>query len=52
MLAGYANATAEYCTSVDAVWRAYEAHPAAWYGQEWRWPESPFWIRRMRRQEV
>lgn len=51
LLAGHTNATAEYCASVDAVWRAYEAHRAAWYGQEGRWPDAPFWARRMRRRE-
>ena len=51
LLAGHTNATAEYCASVDAVRRAYEAHLTAWYRQEGRWPDAPFWARRMGRRD-
>lgn len=52
LLSGHAAATADYCASLDAVWRAYKAHLTAWYGQEKRWPGAPFWTRRVRHQEA
>ncbi len=45
-LRGEATALDEYAVELEEVWRAYEGHLAAWYGQERRWPGSAFWARR------
>lgn len=47
MLDGDAGAGAAYSASLDAVWDAYVAHRALYYGMERRWPGAPFWQRRL-----
>ncbi len=37
---------AAYQTSLDAVWNAYCVHYHAYYNQEQRWRDRPFWRRR------
>lgn len=36
----------EYQTHLDRIGAAYRANRRAWYAQESRWPEAPFWRRR------
>lgn len=47
MLRGDPRAGAEYSTALDPVWDAYAAHRDLYYGMERRWPDSPFWRRRL-----
>lgn len=47
-LQGEAGALAEYGAELERVRRAYAEHLDAWYRQEHRWSESPFWQRRHR----
>jgi flavin-dependent dehydrogenase len=47
MLGGEARAGAEYSAALDPVWDAYVAHRALYYGMERRWPDAPFWRRRL-----
>ena len=35
-----------YQAELDRIRDAYAAHLDAWYGQETRWPDAPFWQRR------
>lgn len=47
MLGGDAEAGAAYSASLDPVWDAYVRHRALYYGMERRWPDAPFWRRRL-----
>lgn len=47
MLGGDAGAGAAYSAALDRVWDAYVAHRALYYGMERRWPDAPFWRRRL-----
>ena len=46
-LAGEADALAAYADELEPVWGAYRFHRAAFYGAERRWPDAPFWRRRL-----
>jgi len=45
-LQGEAGALADYRSALAAIGNAYLRHRAAWYGEERRWPDQPFWRRR------
>lgn len=45
-LLGAEDALPAYQAELDRIRDAYLAHLAAWYGEEARWPASPFWQRR------
>jgi hypothetical protein len=45
-LLGAADALPGYQAELDRIHEAYIAHLLAWYGQEGRWPDAPFWQRR------
>jgi flavin-dependent dehydrogenase len=47
MLRGDPRAGAEYSAALDPVWHAYAAHRDLYYGMERRWPDAPFWRRRL-----
>jgi flavin-dependent dehydrogenase len=47
LLAGDAKAGEGYADELEPVWAAYRFHRAAFYGVERRWPEAPFWRRRL-----
>ncbi len=46
-LSGDATALPDYAATLRPVAETYDAHLAAWYGVERRWPEQPFWRRRL-----
>jgi flavin-dependent dehydrogenase len=48
LLDGDQAAETEHAARLAAVWRAYVAHHALYYGMERRWPDAPFWRRRTR----
>jgi flavin-dependent dehydrogenase len=39
-------AAGDYAAELEPVWAAYLANRAAYYGQERRWIDQPFWLRR------
>lgn len=45
-LQGSAAALADYNSELANIQRAYLVHLKAWYGQETRWSDQPFWQRR------
>ena len=45
-LAGDEGGVTAYAARLDEIWAAYEVHRMIYYGQERRWPDSPFWARR------
>lgn len=47
ILAGEADAGAQFAASLEAVWDGYRFHRAVYYGMERRWPDAPFWKRRL-----
>lgn len=47
ILAGDADAGAAFAVSLEPVWEAYLFHRALYYGMERRWPDAPFWRRRL-----
>ena len=47
MLAGDAEAGPAFAAALEPVWEAYQFHRALYYGMERRWPDSPFWRRRL-----
>jgi flavin-dependent dehydrogenase len=47
MLAGDAEAGPAFAASLEPVWEAFEFHRALYYGMERRWPDAPFWRRRL-----
>jgi flavin-dependent dehydrogenase len=47
-LSGETGALGGYAASLSPVRDAYRTHLDAWYGLERRWPERPFWKRRLR----
>ncbi|MEA3012009.1 MAG: hypothetical protein QOD42_554 [Sphingomonadales bacterium] len=47
MLAGDAEAGPAFAASLEPVWEAYQFHRALYYGMERRWPDAPFWRRRL-----
>lgn len=46
-LAGDESAAPAYARRLDEIWKAYEHHRQFFYGEERRWPEAPFWERRI-----
>ncbi|HEX6376130.1 MAG TPA: tryptophan 7-halogenase [Allosphingosinicella sp.] len=46
-LAGDAAALPAYAARLDAIWTAYREHCRLYYGEERRWPDAPFWARRL-----
>lgn len=46
-LGGDPKPAARYAERLAEIWAAYERHKALFYGEERRWPESPFWARRL-----
>jgi flavin-dependent dehydrogenase len=46
-LSGDATALRRYQTTLASVHDAYRTHLQAWYGLERRWPDRPFWKRRL-----
>ncbi|CAO3437603.1 FAD-dependent monooxygenase [Azospirillum doebereinerae] len=46
-LSGDGAALAGYGTGIASIRDAYRAHLAGWYGLERRWPDRPFWRRRL-----
>lgn len=48
-LQGTADALSGYNSQLANIQRAYLAHLEAWYGQETRWMDQPFWQRRQRK---
>lgn len=47
LLADEAGAGAAFAASLEPVWEAYLFHRAVYYGMERRWPDAPFWRRRL-----
>jgi flavin-dependent dehydrogenase len=47
VLAGEAWATSAYTARIGQIWAAYRHHRALYYAQERRWPDAPFWARRL-----
>jgi flavin-dependent dehydrogenase len=47
-LSGDRDALRDYQTALASIQDAYRTHLHAWYGLERRWPEQPFWERRLR----
>jgi flavin-dependent dehydrogenase len=47
-LSGDGDALRDYQATLASVHNAYRTHLTAWYGQERRWAERPFWERRLR----
>jgi flavin-dependent dehydrogenase len=47
MLAGDAAAGPAFAAGLEPVWEAYQFHRALYYGMERRWPDAPFWRRRL-----
>lgn len=45
-LAGDEAAAAAYASRLEEIWAAYEHHRRVYYGQERRWPDARFWVRR------
>jgi flavin-dependent dehydrogenase len=45
-LAGDEGAVPAYVSRLGQIWAAYEHHRRLYYGEERRWPDSPFWARR------
>ena len=43
------RAQADYTAWIEAVWADYSRNYLDFYGQVRRWPDSPFWQRRMNR---
>lgn len=48
-LGGDPAALAGYAAEVEAIWAHYASAKTAWYGLERRWPNYPFWARRLPR---
>lgn len=46
-LNGDAAALNDYAGRLQTIHQAYRRHLAAWYGLERRWPDRPFWARRL-----
>ena len=46
-LAGNVGAVPDYGSRLDEIWSAYALHRRVYYGQERRWPDAPFWARRL-----
>jgi flavin-dependent dehydrogenase len=47
MLGGDAEAGPAFAARLEPVWEAYQFHRALYYGMERRWPDAPFWRRRL-----
>jgi len=47
LLAGDGEAGAAFAAALEPVWDAYLSHRAIYYGMERRWPDAPFWRRRL-----
>jgi flavin-dependent dehydrogenase len=47
MLAGDDEAGPAFAAALEPVWEAYQFHRALYYGMERRWPDAPFWRRRL-----
>jgi flavin-dependent dehydrogenase len=47
LLAGEGEAAPDYEANLDRIWAAYRRHRALYYGEERRWPDHPFWRRRL-----
>ena len=47
ILAGDEAAGQEFASSLEPVWKGYRFHRAVYYGMERRWPNAPFWRRRL-----
>jgi flavin-dependent dehydrogenase len=47
MLAGDEAAGPAFAAGLEPVWEAYQFHRAVYYGMERRWPDAPFWRRRL-----
>ncbi len=47
MLAGDALAGPAFAAALEPVWDTYLFHRAIYYGMERRWPDAPFWHRRL-----
>jgi flavin-dependent dehydrogenase len=45
-LRGERDARSEYAREMERIYQRYALHASAWYGQEKRWAERPFWQRR------
>lgn len=41
------TSTPAYAARLEKIWTAYEHHRRLFYGEERRWPDSPFWARRI-----
>jgi flavin-dependent dehydrogenase len=46
-LDGDEAAAERHAARLASVWRAYVAHHSLYYGMEQRWPDAPFWRRRL-----
>lgn len=46
VLSGDKSARGDYETSIARIWQVYRRRLPAWYGQEQRWADRPFWQRR------
>lgn len=47
LLAGNTMAIQLHAERIGRIWRAYLAHYMTYYGMERRWPDTPFWHRRI-----
>jgi len=47
ILAGDDDAGPAFAAALEPVWDAYLFHRALYYGMERRWPDAPFWRRRL-----
>jgi len=47
LLEGEETAMHAHAARAGRIWQAYQAHHATYYGMERRWPEAPFWRRRL-----
>lgn len=45
-LAGDESAAPTYALRLHTIWKTYEHHRRLFYGEERRWPDAPFWMRR------
>ena len=47
LLDGDGTAMHAHAARAGRIWQAYQAHHATYYGMERRWPDAPFWRRRL-----
>ncbi|WP_035531464.1 tryptophan 7-halogenase, partial [Hoeflea sp. BAL378] len=47
LLDGDGSAMHAHAARAGRIWQAYQAHHATYYGMERRWPDAPFWRRRL-----